>query len=217
MIKLLDYCTETAFPIDMKSPERIALAYAFDQQKRKFLNHIKNVYLWADIDNVDEDKLDFLATENRVLFYDTSYSSETKRRLIENSIYWYMILGTREAMTRIIDIIFENENTSIEEWYKYGGTPFHFRILIDSSNKNALIDMKDIEYKINLYKRLSTHLDSINIRKVVKGKIYIANNIEVFVKTHIKVHPYRKTINKSAKVKFILRNMKYIKIHYYKS
>ena len=60
MIKLSDYLTETAFPPEMKSPERIALAYAFDIQKKKFLEHIKNVYLWADISNVDENKLGFI-------------------------------------------------------------------------------------------------------------------------------------------------------------
>lgn len=214
MIKLSDYPTETAFPAEMKSAERIALAYAFDQQKKKFLGNVKKVYLWADLSNVDEDKLDFLAVENRVLFYDENFPVETKRKLIENSVYWHMILGTSQSMKEIINIIFGNENTSIEEWYMYGGEPYHFRILIDSSDKNTLIDMDDIEYKIKLYKRLSAHLDSINIRKVRKGKLYIANNTEVFVKTIIKANPYTKEIKKTAGIKIIMRNMKYIKIYY---
>lgn len=214
MIKLSDYPTETAFPAEMKTTERIALAYAFDRQKIKFLGNINKVYLWADLSNVDEDKLDFLAVENRVLFYNTSFPAEIKRKLIENSVYWHMILGTRQSMEEIINIIFGNRNTSIEEWYMYGGEPYHFRILIDSLGKNTLIDMDDIEYKIKLYKRLSAHLDSINIRKIRKGMVYIASNIEVFVRTRIKANPYTKEVKKVAGVKIIMRNMKYIKIYY---
>lgn len=216
MIKLSDYLTETAFPPEMRSPERIALAYAFDMQKKKFLEHIKKVYLWADINNVDENKLDFLAVENRVLFYDSSFPADTKRKLIENSVYWHMILGTRQSMEEIINIIFGNENTAIEEWYMYGGDPYHFRILIDSSNKNTMIDMNYIEHKIKLYKRLSAHLDSINIRKVRKGILYIANNTEIFVKSNIKVYPRKREIKRTTGVKIISRSMRYIEIIYRK-
>ena len=33
MIKLEDYRTEKALPAEMRTPERIALSYAFDMQK----------------------------------------------------------------------------------------------------------------------------------------------------------------------------------------
>ena len=61
MIKISDYRTETAFPAEMKTVERMALAYAYDRQKKLFLERLKRVYIWADLDNVDENKLDFLA------------------------------------------------------------------------------------------------------------------------------------------------------------
>ena len=37
MIKLFDYKTWKAFPAEMRTPERIALAYAYDRQKQKFM------------------------------------------------------------------------------------------------------------------------------------------------------------------------------------
>ena len=60
MIKLADYRTEKALPAEMRTPERIALSYAYDQQKKKFLERLQNVYIWADLENVDDSKLDFL-------------------------------------------------------------------------------------------------------------------------------------------------------------
>lgn len=130
MIKLSDFRTENALPAEMKTAERKSLTYAFDRQKKKFIERISRLYIWADLEKVDDDKLDFLAVEQRVLFYNTNLEPDVKRKLILNSIYWYMKLGTRQAMEEMIDIVFGNENTSVEEWYTYSGEPYHFRIAV---------------------------------------------------------------------------------------
>lgn len=130
MISLYDYQTYSALPPEMKTPEGKASCYAFDRQKKKFLERLERVYIYADIEKVSDDKLDFLAVENRVLFYNTGLAPDVKRTLIKNSIYWYMKLGTSQAMTEMIDIVFGNENTSVEEWYTYAGEPFHFRVAV---------------------------------------------------------------------------------------
>lgn len=68
MIKLADYESAKAFPAEMRTPERIALAYAFDRQKKKFIERMERAYIWADLEKVEERYLDALAVENRVLF-----------------------------------------------------------------------------------------------------------------------------------------------------
>lgn len=128
MIKLADYCTEKAFPAEMRTAERIALAYAYDNQKKRILEHMKKAYIWADLDNVDDDKLDFLAVENRVLFYDTRFAPDVKRNLIRNYLYWYIKLGTRQAMDEMASILYPAEENKIEEWHDYDGKPYHFRV-----------------------------------------------------------------------------------------
>ena len=45
MIKLADYRTENALPSEMKTPERIALSYAFDMQKKKYFDRVRRVYI----------------------------------------------------------------------------------------------------------------------------------------------------------------------------
>lgn len=163
---------------------------------------------------MDDDKLDFLAVEQRVLFYSTDLTPDVKRKLILNSIYWHMTLGTRKSMEEILNIIFKNENTKIEEWYEYGGEPYHFKVLIDSEKQDLQID--DIAKKIKLYKRLIAHLDSVNIRKIKQTKLYIGQNKEVFVKTNFKVNPYNKTLNRNGDIKIAYSNLRYIKIYYKK-
>lgn len=44
-----------------------------------------------------------------------------------------MKLGTRQAMEEMIDIVFQNDNSSVEEWYTYAGEAFHFRIAVGTN------------------------------------------------------------------------------------
>ena len=45
MIKLVDYRTEDAFPSEMKTASRCAVAYAFDQEKKRILEAKKRVLI----------------------------------------------------------------------------------------------------------------------------------------------------------------------------
>lgn len=165
MISLYDYKTETALPPGMKTPERLATCRAFDAQKKKFLDRVKRVYIWADLENVDDDKLDFLAVENRVLFYNTDLPAETKRSLIRNSIYWYMKLGTRQAMEEMIDTVFGNKNTSVEEWYTYAGEAYHFRIAVGTEVTTTSI--KEFLAYLNKVKNARSRFDYLTFQNGV--------------------------------------------------
>lgn len=179
MIKLVDYRTENALPSEMKTPERIALSYAFDQQKKKFFERLKRVYIWADLESVDDNKLDFLAVENRVLFYSTDLSPDIKRSLIRNSIYWYMKLGTRQAMEEMIDTVFGNENTSVEEWYTYAGEAFHFRIAVGTEVTQTSIQ-EFLQY-LNRVKNARSRFDYMVFQNGIALTIYQLSEYQKFV------------------------------------
>ena len=181
MIRLSDYRTETAFPAEMKTAERMALAYAYDRQKKLFLERLKRVYIWADLDNVDENKLDFLAVECRVLFYNSSLSPDVKRKLIQNSIYWYMKLGTRQAMEEMIDIVFGNENTNIEEWYTYAGEAFHFRVVVGTTVTQTSI--KEFLSYLNRVKNARSRFDYLVFQNGISLTIYQRSEYEKFIYT----------------------------------
>ena len=181
MIKLVDFQTWKAFPAEMRTPERIALAYAYDRQKKKFIDRMKRVYIWADLDQVDDEKLDFLAVENRVLFYNTALAPDVKRSLIRNSIYWYMKLGTRQAMEEMIDTVFGNENTSVEEWYTYAGEPFHFRIAVGTEVTQTSI--KDFLRYLKQVKNARSRFDYMVFQNGITLTIYQLSEYQNFLYT----------------------------------
>ena len=181
MIRLSDYRTETAFPAEMKTAERMALAYAYDRQKKLFLERLRRVYIWADLDNVDENKLDFLAVECRGLFYNSSLSPDVKRKLIQNSIYWYMKLGTRQAMEEMIDIVFGNENTNVEEWYTYAGDAFHFRVVVGTTVTQTSI--KEFLLYLNRVKNARSRFDYLVFQNGISLTIYQRSEYEKFIYT----------------------------------
>lgn len=181
MIKLVDYKTENALPSEMKTPERIALSYAFDKQKKRYIDRLIRVRIWSDLESVEDDKLDFLAVENRVLFYNSDLSPEVKRSLIRNSIYWYMKLGTRQAMEEMIDTVFGNENTSIEEWYTYAGEPFHFRIAVGTEVTQTSIS-EFLRY-LNRVKNARSRFDYMVFQNGITLNIYQISEYRKFVYT----------------------------------
>lgn len=162
MIKLIDYQTKNALPSEMKTVKRNALCFAFDQQKEKYINRIKRVHIWADLENVSDDKLDFLAVENRVLFYDPNLKPEIKRNLIRNSIYWHMKLGTINAMNEIISI-YVDDRAKVVEWYKYNGLPYHFNVIIYNNidNRFSLDEAHKLKENVIRYKNARSRLDII--------------------------------------------------------
>ncbi len=164
MIKSSDYKTQSALPIQMRTPERIALSYAFDRQKKLYIERIQRAYIWADLEKVDDNKLDFLAVENRVLFYNSGLAPDVKRQLIRNSIYWHIKLGTRNAMEEMVNIVFKNDSLAfIEEWYLYAGEPYHFRLILDLDTVQTFVN--EFLYYLLIIKNARSRLDYIGYIK----------------------------------------------------
>ena len=178
---LRDYRTENALPAEMRTAERKALSRAFDRQKKKFIDRIERVSIWSNIENVEEDKLDFLAVENRVLFYNSNLEPDVKRNLIKNSIYWYMKLGTRQAMEEMINIVFGNENTSIEEWYTYAGEPFHFQIAVGTTVTQ--ISIREFLQYLNTIKNARSRFDYLVFQNGITLKFSSRSEYQKFVYT----------------------------------
>jgi P2-related tail formation protein len=175
MINLYDYKTENALPSEMKTAERKALSYAYDQQKKMFIERIERVKIWADLEKVPDDKLDTLAVENRVLFYNSDLEPSVKRKLILNSIYWYTKLGTRQAMEEMLNTFFDGEESKIIEWYEYGGEPYHFNIKTTASISDD--DFSELRDMVDRVKNARSRLDSIETASRATLNPYIASQI----------------------------------------
>ena len=98
--------------------------------------------LLSDFDSMPEWRLDELAWEQAIGWYDFGADVEEKRRIVRAFAESYIHLGTplavREAVTAILG------DGWIEEWYQYGGQPYHYRLLIhpDSVSPQALARLR---------------------------------------------------------------------------
>ncbi|MCM1187608.1 MAG: phage tail protein [Lachnospira sp.] len=144
-------------PANIKDARTKAFMYACDRQIKKLLERAEKVKVWCAIESVDEKYLDYMAADCRVLFYNSSLAPEVKRKLIANSQYWYMKLGTSAAMEEMINIVFQNNDTSIEEWYSYAGEAFHFRIAVSSAV--TTVEMSEFLKYVNEVKNARSILD----------------------------------------------------------
>ncbi len=148
-----------SIPTNLKDSRTKAFAYACDRQIKRLLECAAKMKVWCDIGKVEEKYLDYLAVDSRALFYNPELAPDAKRELIINSPYWYMKLGTLNALEEIVTAVFGEGK--VEEWFQYGGEPYHFRIHVTnanvSSNQNRMF-----KETLRGVKRLSAQLEAID-------------------------------------------------------
>jgi phage tail P2-like protein len=156
--------------------ETQAFAYAMGRQIQKVCAAADRVRIYADLDAAAEDVLDTLAVEQKTPIYDSTYSVETKRALILGTASFYAKLGTPEAVNWLIRTMFGSGE--IREWFQYGGQPHHFKIMGISAKamENGYEEFLQILSKI---KRLSSHLDTVQVKTGARQQIYAGFAVRV--------------------------------------
>ena len=141
-------------------PSMMALAEASAGALEKRLAEIDRVRVIANIDGLDEDLLDILARDFKVDWWDGNYSLEEKRRTLKDSWRVHKTLGTKAAVETAISAIYPE--TKVAEWFEYGGEPYHFKLYIDVSHEDIHSERhRRVLERMNFYKNLRSHLDSI--------------------------------------------------------
>ena len=97
--------------------------------------------LW-NLDEADEDLLKTLAWGFHVDFWDDDFSKEQKIEVVESALALHMKRGTPGAIEHILQNILGGG--IVEEWFEYGGRPFHFRVV---SNAGAEDEKQDTQLR----------------------------------------------------------------------
>ena len=143
----------------------MALAEADAEVLAARLAEIDRVRVISNIDGLEEAVLNILARDFKVDWYNPDYSLEEKRQTLKDSWRVHKTLGTKAAVETAISAIYPA--TKVQEWFEYGGEPYHFKLCIDISkeggDKTRAIQVLKL---LNFYKNLRSHLDVIE---------YIAN------------------------------------------
>ena len=109
------------------------------------------------------------------------------RELVRFAQQNYPKLGTVEAVKKVFEAVGIEAN--LEEWFSYGGEPYHFKIKADSiSDEQTWIKLKNL---IAFTKNVRSVLDSIGIDTQINSTIYRATAFKTGQKANIylKINP----------------------------
>lgn len=122
------------------------------------VEEIRGLLIYSRIDDLPEELLDILAKDFKVDWWDGDYSLEEKRQTLKDSWRVHRTLGTKAAVVSAISAIYPD--TKVLEWWEYGGQPYHFRLLIDSTFENVDPEKHQrVMEKVDYYKPLRSVLD----------------------------------------------------------
>lgn len=164
-------------PSNLKTDSKIvAAAKAIDIELQKTSDQIKEAILLARIDELSEEKLDLLAWQMHVDFYDTNYDVDKKRTLIKNTLIIHQTKGTPYAVEKLIESIFDEG--FVEEWFEYGGEPFTFRVI---TNNSSVTNERAAEFikALNSVKNIRSWLDRVIISQSEDLNVYFAGIVHI--------------------------------------
>lgn len=183
MIKLTDARLTDALPKTLaEQPWVQALAEASRKMRRRVMAYADRTRLFCDIDEASEEALDALAVELQTPLYKNDYPLTVKRKIVKNSMLYYIRSGTRGAVEELLADIYQG--AEVEEWFEYGGKPNYFRVAIDISRTTVPVaEMAPAELESWLYsvKRASSALESISY--MIRHAITIGCKVEAFLQS----------------------------------
>ncbi|WP_238649769.1 phage tail protein I [Paenibacillus piscarius] len=125
---------------------------------------------WTDAET------DELAWQYNPPYYDPDLPLDQKRLLVKNAIPFHRHKGTPQAVEDLIAILFGRG--AVEEWWQYGGEPYHFRVLTNNSDVTTTRAQEFIA-AVDAVKRLSTVLDSVTISQAEELPLFFGGFLHV--------------------------------------
>ena len=196
-------------PSVLKNDARFrTLASVAAKQLRMIVDDISLDTIYARIDALPEDLLDILAYDFKVDWWDYNYTVEQKRQTLKDSFMVHKHLGTKFAVETAISAIYPE--TTVQEWFEYGGDPYTFRLSIDATDVavNTAKHQRVLELA-EYYKNLRSHLDGVKyiinpafakaVCAVAYGGGYVRHSVDVLVTGEVD-HPHSQPIIAAAVV-----------------
>lgn len=160
MNSLKDADFYATFPPALKKDEKmVALGRLIADELHQTVEQTKKNIIYANINELSETWLDVLAYDLHIDWYDYDYPIEAKRAIIRDSVRVHQKLGTKAAVEMALGGI--HPKSEIEEWFDYGGKPYRFRIVLDTTESRVAADYDEIIKTVDIYKRLTAHLDGL--------------------------------------------------------
>lgn len=141
-------------------PNAHALASAVADELASLFRQPSHAIIYGRIDELDEAAVDALAVDYKIGWWRPDASLEEKRAAIKASWYIHKHLGTKSAIETAVADYFGGGK--VEEWFEYGGQPYHFRIATE--NNDAIITQYAAFMAVlNAVKRCSAVLEHLSV------------------------------------------------------
>lgn len=130
--------------------------------------------IYTRINELDEGVCDILAKDFNISWYDYNFKVETKRRVIAAAFSVHRHFGTTGAMITAISAIWPN--STVEEWFQYGGDPYFFRVLVEANSGDPdeePIAFSQIDKTVQLYKNERSWLEGGSVILLISCHVVI--------------------------------------------
>ena len=172
----------------------------------------ENDFIVSRIDMLPEEVIHSLAWQFHVDTYDMNLNTEQKRKLVKNAIKDHKYKGTSWAVKSVVEVLLNY--AKVEEWFNYGGKPYHFRVngsygeIVRDGDLQSLVDA------IQQAKNVRSWLDGIYFERKQTVKKQLAIPIVIFKEVRIglpKVGPQQAAVGKKQSIPISL--FKEVKVH----
>lgn len=162
-----------------------AMCEALDIQITKLVDNNKKLSIYANIDNLPENVIDYLAWQFHVDFYEDTMTLQQKRDSVKKSIVWHKHKGTVGVVEDYVTTIFGG--AKVYEWFDYDGEPYHFKIDLITADIPTPKALQKIIEAIFTIKNTRSWCDEIGFLRNLYADIkfasipYVHKNFEVFL------------------------------------
>ena len=136
-----------------------------------------------DLDSVNAAVLDHLAWQWGVKFYSDTLPVEQRRTLVKQAFTQAKARGTKAAVQAVISAVFSQG--VLEEWYQYGGDPYHFRYVSNEIITEPGV-LETMIRAIETEKNARSLLERVLLRREFSDSIYAGLGIRKIVTTKLR-------------------------------
>lgn len=149
-----------------------ALAMAIDAAMAEFARIARDgVAQINDVDKMAEWRLDEVAWEYALPWYDYNADVESKRRVIQSIYDTISIMGTPRAVANVISASLGSV-ARLAEWFEYDGEPYHFRV-ISSGEILSTEELTKLYAAIDAAKNVRSVMDNLLWAWATEGSLNV--------------------------------------------
>jgi phage tail P2-like protein len=157
-------------------PTIAAAAEALDAELQAVNDAIQNIAIYSQVDLSSDALLKHLAWQWHVDFWDDTLDSDAKLTLVLQSYDWHRHKGTPYAVEQMVQDVLGGG--SVQEWFEYGGDPFHFKI-ISNSPPQDLATYDRLLAAVKVSKNERSILDDIESSMSINSDVYFTGILAV--------------------------------------